>query len=334
MVFFSGTSRDMSKSRIRMFGLAAIAAMAGIVAVSTPAAADDVTLQLSWLPQGQASALFYGSDQKCFADKNITLTVKRGYGAADAITKIATGAAQFGQVDLGAIIVQSTKNAVPVKGIMPLFSDSALTIGVRGDSPIKAVKDLEGRSLAAGPGEGGLLLLPIAMREEGADPAKVENKTMEPAALAGALLQGQVDAIVSYVTTVAGINEVAKKMGKSVRGVDFGKALGIYGDVFFAANDTIQKNPDLVNRFRDSVRCAYKAAQANPEAAVRAMVHSAPEMDFDRELMLAEIGWRLVFASKSPAMQWEGQRLRRTAELTAQSQKLASVPEIAAFIHE
>jgi len=318
--------------RARMIGLGLLAGLSGIVASTQYAAAEDVTLQLGWLPQGQASALFYGVGQKCFTDKNISLTIKRGYGAADTITKIVTGAAQFGQADLGAIITQTAKNDVPIKAVMPLFSDSALTIGVRGDSEIQSLKDLEGRSLAAGPGEGGLLLLPIAMKKAGGDAAKVEYKTMEPAALAGSLLQGQVDSIMSYVTTVAGINEAAQKAGRSVRGIHFGKSLEIYGDVFFAANETVEKNPDLVNRFREAVRCSYNGAKDNPEAAVRAMVETAPEMDADRELRLAKIGWGLVFDSASPALTWDEKRIEQTARFTAESQGLPSVPASASFV--
>ena len=102
----------------------ALAAMAIVTQVrpSHAQAPDNVTLQLSWLAQGQASALFYGIQQKCFSERNINLTVQRGYGALDTVGKIATGAAQFGQVDIGAVITSVSKNNAPIKAVMPLFS--------------------------------------------------------------------------------------------------------------------------------------------------------------------------------------------------------------------
>jgi NitT/TauT family transport system substrate-binding protein len=312
----------------------AVAAMVGVVPVGSGQAQtpDKVTLQLSWLAQGQASALFYGIQQKCFSDRNIELTVQRGYGGLDTITKIATGAAQFGQVDIGTVITSVSKSNAPVKAVMPLFTDSPLAVGVLGGSPIKGMKDMEGKVLAAGPNEGGVLLLPAAMELVGGDASKIQQTSMEPAALAGSLLQGKVDAILTYTTTAAGINAVAAKAGKSVTTIDFGKALKMYGDVIIASNDIAAKNPDLVDRFVEGVRCAYKNAYGNQEAAVRAMVSASPEMDFGRELMLAKLGWALIFESASPALQWDPARIARSLEVTARAQSLTNVPAVAAVV--
>jgi NitT/TauT family transport system substrate-binding protein len=313
---------------------AALIALVTIVSASlgyaqTP---DKVTLQLSWLAQGQASALFYGIQQKCFGDRNIDLTVQRGYGGFDTVSKIATGAAQFGQVDIGTVITPVSKSNAPIKAVMPLFSDSPLAVGILGGSPIKRLKDMEGRVLAAGPNEGGLLLLPAAMELEGGDASKIVRTSMEPAALAGSLLQGKVDAILTYTTTAAGINAVAAKAGKSVTSIDFGKALKIYGDVIITSNDIAAKNSGLVDRFIDGMRCAYKNAYGNQEAAVRAMVSASPETDFGRELMLAKLGWALIFESASPALQWDPERIARSLEVTARAQNLTNVPAVAAFV--
>ncbi|MDF2114443.1 ABC transporter substrate-binding protein [Roseiarcaceae bacterium H3SJ34-1] len=292
---------------------------------------DQVALQLSWLPQGQASALFYGKQQACFKDQNIDLTVQRGYGASDTVNKIVTKAAQFGQIDLATLIVARAKNQAPIKAIMPLFTDAPLTIAVRADNPVRRMKDLEGRSLASGPGDGGVLMVPLAMKNDGGDGSKIEYRTIEPSALAGSLLQGRVDSILSYVTTAAGIDAVAKKSGLSIRTLDFGKDLGIYGDAFFASEDMIKTNPGLVARFQKAVDCSYRGAQKDQEGAVKAMVAAAPEMEFERELMLAKIGWGLIFNSTSPALKWDAERLKRTAEATAASQSLQTVPDPATF---
>jgi NitT/TauT family transport system substrate-binding protein len=312
-------------------------ALSAIVAVVSPGpghaqTSDKVTLQLSWLAQGQASALFYGIHQKCFSDRKIELTVQRGYGGLDTVSKIATGAAQFGQVDIGTVITSVSKSNAPIKAVMPLFTDSPLAIGILGGSPIRGMKDMEGKVLAAGPNEGGVLLLPAAMELVGGDASKIQRTSMEPAALAGSLLQGKVDAILTYTTTAAGINAVAAKAGKSVTSIDFGKALNIYGDVIITSNDIAAKNPDLVDRFIEGVRCAYKSAYGNQEAAVRAMVSASPEMDFGRELMLAKLGWALIFESDSPALQWDPARVARSLEVTARAQSLTNIPATAALV--
>ncbi len=297
-------------------------------------AADDVSLQLSWLAQGQASALFYGIEQGCFSERDINLTVQRGYGALDTIAKVSTGAAQFGQVDMGTLITAISKSNASLKAVVPLFTDSPLAIGVLADGPVKTLRDLEGRTLAAGPNEGGVLLLPAAMEMEGADASKVVQQSIEPSALAGSLLQGTVDSIFTYTTTAAGINAVAQKAGKSVTTISFGKALGMYGDIIAASDALIASNPALVDRFVEGLRCAYTGAYQNKEDAVRAMVKTAAEMDFDRELMLAKIGWGLIFESTSPALEWDDTRIARSAEITAKAQNLPAVPAAETFIRK
>jgi hypothetical protein len=62
------------------------------------------------------------------------------------------------------------------------------------------------------------------------------------------------------------------------------------------------------------------------------MVTAAPEMDFNRELMLAKLGWALVFESSSPALQWDAQRVARSTEVTARAQNLQNVPNTTSFI--
>jgi len=322
--------------RQRKSNIAVVASLAACLAAasSQPAtAADRVVLQLSWLPQGQASALFYGIERNCFADQQIDLTVQRGYGNSDTVNKIVAKTAQFGQLDLGSVIVAREKFQAPIKSVMPLFSDSALAIAVLESSPIKSMKDLEGRTIAAGPGEGGVLLVPIAIRNEGGDMGKVSLRTIEPSALAGSLLQKSVDGILTYVTTAAAIDTVAKKAGLSVRTLGYGKNLGIYGDTFIADESLIQANPGLVDRFRKAINCAYRGAQKEPEAAVRIMVSKFPEMDFNRELMLAKMGWSLVFGSDTPALEWDQAKLKKTSEVTTASQSLSKVADPESFTY-
>ena len=68
------------------------------------AAADAVDFQLDWTPGGISAAYYLGVEQGCFTDQDIDVTISRGYGAADAVTKVATGVADFSVTDLGVII--------------------------------------------------------------------------------------------------------------------------------------------------------------------------------------------------------------------------------------
>ena len=72
------------------------AAGAGLLAAATTASAQDkVRFQTDWLPSGE-HAMYYGGWQKgIFADEGIDVTITRGYGSGDTLTKLAGGAFDF-----------------------------------------------------------------------------------------------------------------------------------------------------------------------------------------------------------------------------------------------
>src|SRR4051794_22768622 len=83
---------DNMKSAIRAL---AILAASGVF-VATADAADKVRFQTDWLPSGE-HAMYYGAWQKgIFAEEGIDVTITRGYGSGDTLTKLAGGAFGFG----------------------------------------------------------------------------------------------------------------------------------------------------------------------------------------------------------------------------------------------
>src|SRR4051794_10941389 len=86
----------MMRHVVRVFGFFA-AALALQSFVSPPAgAADKVRFQTDWLPSGE-HAMYYGAWQKgIFAEEGIDVTITRGYGSGDTLTKLAGGAFGFG----------------------------------------------------------------------------------------------------------------------------------------------------------------------------------------------------------------------------------------------
>ena len=100
------------------------------------AAADAVDFQLDWTPGGISAAYYLGVEQGCFTDQDIDVTISRGYGAADAVTKVATGVADFSVTDLGVIIGTIAESDAPVKAIMPIVSQTPMAIAVMADSEI------------------------------------------------------------------------------------------------------------------------------------------------------------------------------------------------------
>lgn len=329
----------MIKNRMSGPRLSPATVLASALAVSgaAPALANDqVDFQLDWTPGGISAAYYLGKDNGCFTDQGIDVSISRGYGASDAVTKVATGVADFSVTDLGTIIGIVSETGAPVKAIVPIVQESPMAVAVLGDSPIEELKDLEGHTVGSSVGNAAMTFLPLGMELEGADFSKIEQVTAEGSALNGLLLQGKIDALASYVTSVVGINSFAQNAGKSVRPVYYGDALDIYNASVFTSDAMIEGNPDLVNRFASAVRCTYDAARANPEAAVDAIVANVDGIL--RESQAVMVPNSLSFAFDNETFEQNGyvfdlDRVAHNIDVVDQVTPLTSKPSVEDIVH-
>ena len=109
----AGRGRPHMKNAIRALALAAIAAWPAIFATAA-GAADKVRFQTDWLPSGE-HAMYYGGWQKgIFAEEGIDVTITRGYGSGDTLTKLAGGAFDFGVADVASVLTARVATTIAV----------------------------------------------------------------------------------------------------------------------------------------------------------------------------------------------------------------------------
>ncbi|MBP1849196.1 ABC transporter substrate-binding protein [Rhizobium halophytocola] len=321
--------------RVRSVVLAAL--VAGASFAGNANAADKVTFQLDWTPGGISAAWYLGVEKGCFTDQGIDLTITRGYGAADAVTKIGTGVAEFGITDLGVIIASIANNQVPVKAIMPVVSQSPAGLAVLEDSPIKTLKDLEGHSVASSNGNAAMQLLPLGMKLADADMSKVKVLTAEPATLNGLLLQGRTDSLASYVTSTVGLQSVAKKVGKSVRSIGYGVDLDIYNASVFTSTKLLAEKPELAARFVKAAECTYDLARKDPEASIDAMVASVEGMQKASQTDIVPFAYDFAFNNKvfeANGYRFDMTRVSHNIDVVAEALSLKSKPKAADVVAE
>src|SRR5258706_14373931 len=110
-------------------------------------AADKVRFQTDWLPAGE-SAMSYGAWQKgIYAEEGIDITITRGYGSGDTVTKLAGGAFDFGVADVSAVMTARARQQVPIKTISVLYPQSPHSLFVLKSSGITSFKGLEGKKI-------------------------------------------------------------------------------------------------------------------------------------------------------------------------------------------
>jgi NitT/TauT family transport system substrate-binding protein len=257
-----------------------LAAITGITPSSIEAAEPaHGTIRLDFIIGGKHAPWFVALEKGFYAKRGLAATIQAGTGSADTIRMIATGGSDFGFADISTAIVARSRD-VGVQAVGQLGYVGA-TILWREDSPIKTVKDLEGKSLAISPGQAQWYLMPAYCRINKIDfkSIKIQETTApnQPAVLA----TKKVDFIIMFRGSNDEVAEqVAAKQGIKLRRVymkDTG--LDIYGSGLIAKEDDVKKRPALVRAYVEGTMEGLRYTRDHQEESLQILLKHKPELE-------------------------------------------------------
>lgn len=243
-------------------------------------ALDQVTVQLGWLPGGDRTQYFVGKQRGFFAAEGLDVRVLGGKGANDAITKVATGVADFGEAGLDAVLTARLANDVPVVVVMSMFTKMPDALITTAGSGIGGLKDVAGKRVATTAFTTSNAPWPFLLRQNGVDPSSVTLIKADPTALGPMLASGQVDGVIQFVTQGPAMSAALAAAGKQIRTLawaDYG--LEGYSNAIVVSKATLRDRRDIVVRFVRALKKAEVAMKEDPAAAAAALKNSVPETD-------------------------------------------------------
>ncbi|MFQ5827728.1 MAG: ABC transporter substrate-binding protein [Candidatus Methylomirabilia bacterium] len=261
---------------------AVLIVVAGLLALmpAFPALAQPmqkVVLALNWFPVGDHAAYWVALEKGYYREKGLKVELQNSKGSADSTAKVDTGRADIGLAD-AAVVIAAVARGAKVKVVGAVFDKTPLNIWVRKDSPIKSPRDLEGKILAAPPGDAQRQLFPAFARMIGIDPNKVKWLSIEPAAKIVTLAKGRADAVADYTT---GLPFYDKAMGKGnavmMPWADYG--FDMYSMSIIASEKTRTEKPKLLRDFLEASYRGWRDVMENPKAATEIFKRRVPEID-------------------------------------------------------
>jgi len=242
-----------------------------IVAAQAP---TRIRMVLNWKYQGPQGWFFLAKARGFDREEGIDLVLDQGEGSAAPITQVAAGAYDAGFGDMNALIRFAARQpqAAPV-AVMMLYNVPPFCIAVKQDSPIRTPKDLEGRTLGGPANDGALMLFPAFAQTAGIDAAKVAISTMQPSLREQMLFRGQVDGAFGYINTIrfsamgAGLDANALRY---IRYADHG--IDLYSNTILVSRTLATQNPEAVRALLRTINRGLKAALAERDAAVAAVL--------------------------------------------------------------
>lgn len=273
-------------SRRTLLGAAAVTPLAGVLAGCSsdqPAAEaggppDRVTYLTNFGGLGRDSYAWLALERGYFAEANLEVVIEPGSGTNPNVQALLAGQAQFASVDLaGAAITRIEQDGFTT--IAAIHQRPLAAVMAYADSGIGSPADLSGRSVGLPSGAVTELLFPAyAELALGPNAEKVEQVSLEPAALVPALASGQVDAIGQFVVGRPLIQ--AAGGGREVVVLPYDEFLDdLYGVGLCTSVDLVERDPQLCTRFRDALLRGLEAAMADPALAGRVLAEHNPEAD-------------------------------------------------------
>jgi NitT/TauT family transport system substrate-binding protein len=250
-----------------------------LVATAAPASAqapEKVVFALNWFAVGDHAAYWVALEKGYYKAKGLDVELQNSKGSGDSIAKVDTGRADVGLAD-SAVVIASAARGTKVKVVGMVFDKSPLNIWSRKDAPITKPKDLEGKSVAAPPGDGQRQMFPAFARLNGIDASKVTWVNVEPAAGCPRWPRS-VDSVADYKT---GLPFYEKAMGKGnavmMPWADHG--FDMYSMSIIASEKTMKDRPKMLRAFLEASYMGWRDVMEDPKSGLEIFKKRVPEID-------------------------------------------------------
>jgi NitT/TauT family transport system substrate-binding protein len=263
-----------------MTRLAALVTVVLVLAVAGAPVAQPtqkVVFALNWFAVGDHAAYWVALDKGYYKSRGLDVELQNSKGSGDSIAKVDTGRANIGLAD-AVVVIPRVAQGARIKIVGAVFDNTPLNIWTRKDTGITKPKDLEGKTLAAPPGDAQRQLFPAFAKLNGVDASKVTWLTIEPAAKFVALAEKRADAVPDYTT---GQPFWEKAVGKDnlVRMPWHQYGFDTYSMSIMASEKTLAERPKVLRDFLAASYMGWRDVMTEPKAALEIFKKRVPDID-------------------------------------------------------
>jgi NitT/TauT family transport system substrate-binding protein/putative hydroxymethylpyrimidine transport system substrate-binding protein len=243
-----------------------------------PGAPKSATLVLDFTPNAVHSGIYLALQSGYYREAGVDLDVRQPGTSSDAPKLLASGRADFAILDIHDLGIARERGLDPV-GVMPVVQRPLAS--VLAAPQVHRPRDLEGRTAGVTGLPSDHAVLDSIVAGDGGDPAAVRRVTIGFNAVAS-LAARKVDAATGF-WNAEGVALRRRGVPTRIFKVDRYGAPPYPELVLCAGAGTLREDPALVRSVVGATTRGYRAAVADPAAALEALTSAVPGLDRDEQ---------------------------------------------------
>ena len=304
----------------------AVALLAAAMATSA-AAQIPIKVALDGSITGPYAPFLVAEDLGFYRAEALNVSIDASPVAPDAISRVASGAADMALADINAVLKFRDQNpGAPLKAVFMVYNKPPYAVVARKSRGIVWPRDLEGKRIGAPPGEIASAVWPAFAKLNDIDASKVKIENVAAAVREPMLAAGQIDAVTG-TTFYAYLN--LKERGVPLDDLvvlqmaDYG--LPLYGDAIIVNTTFAADNPESVKKFLRAYLKGLRETIRGPTRAVESVLKRNDSAHKDIELERLRMAIRDNILTEEVQANGLGgvdpERLARGVDLLTQSLK-------------
>jgi NitT/TauT family transport system substrate-binding protein len=186
-----------------MAGLCAIAGFTAtrVLAANEPRPPLAIQFSLDRPIDAAAAPFVMAATGGLFSAEALAVTINIASGSSDAIGRVAAGTSDFALVDINALMRLRDKDkqgGPKIKAVFMLFNKAPYAIIARKSRGVRALTDLEGKTLGVAEGDLSVRLWPAVAQQNGIKLKHVKQSSISAAVREPMLSAGQIDAVTGF----------------------------------------------------------------------------------------------------------------------------------------
>ncbi|CAL9371831.1 Putative aliphatic sulfonates-binding protein [Streptomyces sp. enrichment culture] len=232
------------------------------------ASGSTTSVKVGLIPIVDVAPLYLGQKKGFYEKHGLKLSLTLAQGGAAIVPGVTSGQFQFGFSNTTSLLIAQSNN-VPVKAVANGIASTGEegkdfgAITVKGDSPVKSAKELEGKKVAINTLKNiNETAVRASVGKAGGDPDKVDFVELAFDQMPAALDGGRIDAAMVVEPALATIkSQGGREIASSM--VDIAPDLTVA--MYFTSTQYAQRNPEVVKRFQDATAESLAYADSHPD---------------------------------------------------------------------